>query len=237
MSTGELLVIVPTRGRPGSVLELDKALLETGTSKADVLYVIDPDDVRKDEYLDNVLGKGRDGQGRIMVLNTRLGLTRTLNAVAARFADRYDSIGFMGDDHRPRTHGWDLMVIDELYSTDRGPRIVYGNDLLQRENLPTAVFMHTKIITTLGYMVPLTLKHLYADNFWKELGEGTGGLRYRDDIVIEHMHPAAGKAEWDAGYREVNSTAMDTADREAWLAYRQNMLALAVQRTKEAYEQ
>jgi hypothetical protein len=231
-----LLVIVPTRGRPDSVLALESSLHDTQTSVADVLYVVDPDDAHRDAYLDNVLGKGRDGQGRIVVLPQRLGLTRTLNSISARFADRYDSIGFMGDDHRPRTVRWDRMITNELYFTGSGPRVVYGNDLLQRANLPTAVFMHTRIIETLGYMVPLTLKHLYADNFWKELGEGTGGLRYRDDVVIEHMHPAAGKAEWDAGYREVNSPQMDSADRNAWLAYRENSLALSVQRVKEAYE-
>lgn len=231
-----LLVIVPTRGRPDSVLALDSSLQDTQTSVADVLYVVDPDDVHRDAYLDNVLGKGRDGQGRIMVLPQRLGLTRTLNSISARFADRYDSIGFMGDDHRPRTVRWDQTITDELYFTGPGPRVVYGNDLLQGANLPTAVFLHSKIIKTLGYMVPLTLQHLYADNFWKEIGEGTGGLRYRDDVVIEHMHPVAGKAEWDDGYREVNAPERDHADREAWLAYRQHSLPTAVRRIKEAYD-
>ena len=50
MSTGELLVIVPTRGRPDSVLAVDRALRETGTSRADVLYVVDPDDPFPDGF-------------------------------------------------------------------------------------------------------------------------------------------------------------------------------------------
>lgn len=233
MSTGELLVIVPTRGRPDSVLAVDRALTETGTSRADVLYVIDPDDPFKDQYLDNVLGEGRDGQGRILVLDERLGLTRTLNVISARFADRYRSIGFMGDDHRPRTYGWDQEIIGALNLA--GPRIVYGNDLLQGPNLPTAVFMNTQIITTLGYMVPLTLRHLYADNFWKELGELTNGLVYLPDVIIEHMHPVAGKAEWDPGYKEVNAPERDNADRQAWLAYRAQSLELAAKRVLERY--
>jgi hypothetical protein len=85
-------------------------------------------------------------------------------------------------------------------------------------------------------MVPATMVHLYLDNFWKELGAGLDGLVYRPDVVIEHIHPAAGKAPMDDGYREANSSEQDRADREAWLAYQQNSLPYAVKRIREAYD-
>ena len=43
------------------------------------------------------------------------------------------------------------------------------------------------------------------DDFWKTLGEHLGTLVYLSDVVLEHMHPNAGKAPMDDGYRAVNS--------------------------------
>ena len=40
------------------------------------------------------------------------------------------------------------------------------------------------------------------------------------DVHIEHMHPTAGKAEWDANYHRVNAGAMYAHDAEffhAWM--------------------
>jgi hypothetical protein len=146
------------------------------------------------------------------------GLCVPLNYAARRYADVYENVGFMGDDHLPRTHGWDTLILGELDSLE--PRIVYGNDLLQGANLPTAVFMQSRMIRTLGVMAPRVMRHLYLDNFWKELGERTGGLVYRPDVVIEHLHPVAGKAPMDERYAAVNAPAADRLDRDAWLAYR-----------------
>jgi hypothetical protein len=57
-----------------------------------------------------------------------------------------------------------------------------------------------------------TLRHLYIDNYWLELAGAAGCLTYLPDVVIEHMHPAYGKAEWDESYRRVNSPEMYGAD-------------------------
>jgi len=95
--------------------------------------------------------------------------------------------------------------------------VVYCNDLHQGEKLPTAAFVDAEIVRRLGYVVPPTIQHLYMDNYFRSLGEGLGTLTYLPDVVIEHMHPHAGKAEMDDGYRQVNST---DAYREGLKAYR-----------------
>jgi hypothetical protein len=68
-------------------------------------------------------------------------------------------------------------------------------------------------------MVPPNMKHLYLDNFWKKLGEDLGALTYLEDVIVEHMHPVAGKAEWDEGYREVNAQEVYSADALAYKNY------------------
>jgi hypothetical protein len=96
---------------------------------------------------------------------------------------------------------------------------VYGNDLLQGRALPTQVAMTSDIIRTLGYMAPTTLVHLFFDNFWLSLGSEAGCIRYLPNVIVEHRHPAAGKAALDAGYERVNSVAMQERDEAAWLDY------------------
>lgn len=220
-----ILVIVPTRGRPDNIARLEAGLKDTATTVADFLYVVDDDDPEAMRYLNM-------GLNRVAVIH-RLRLGGTLNFISRQYLDKYEHIGFMGDDHLPRTVGWDLHVLAALTS-DR-PRVVYGNDLLQGPALPTAVFMHSKIISILSYMVPPEMIHLYIDNFWKELGELLGGLVYLPDVVIEHLHPAAGKAAMDERYREVNAASVDISDRETWLKYRSQHLGESAEAVLRAY--
>jgi hypothetical protein len=96
---------------------------------------------------------------------------------------------------------------------------VYGDDRLQGRNLPTAVFMTARIVEDLGYMAPPDQRHLYLDDGWKQWGERAGCLQYLPEVVIEHMHPGAGKAAHDALYAETGSHAQYQADRVAYEAY------------------
>jgi hypothetical protein len=140
----------------------------------------------------------------------------TLNAAAVENADKYKYIGFLGDDHRTRTHAWDERVISALEDHN----VVYGNDLIWGEGLPTAVFLRSEVIQKLGYMAPPTLIHLYLDNFWLELGKATS-IKYLDGVIIEHLHPAVGKAEWSESYLEVNDQALYDHDSKALDHYMQ----------------
>ena len=79
--------------------------------------------------------------------------------------------------------------------------------------------MDARIPATLGYMAPPTLRHLYVDNVWLDWGRGLGMLRYLHDVVIEHLHPIAGKADDDERYRLVNTGTMFSRDEEAYKAY------------------
>lgn len=219
----DLVVIVPSRGRPENIARLAEAWHTRRIVGTQLVVAVDDDDPRLEDYRKVAL----PFLGALWV-GTRRRMCGTLNAVALDLLkDHTDSltgwlpdvVGFMGDDHLPRTEGWDVDVVDAL--DELGSGIVYGNDLLQGERLPTAVFMTSDIVRTLGWMVPPGLVHLYADNAWLEIGRGMGRLRYLPDVVIEHMHPAAGKAPMDGRYAEVNAPEVDAADKatfEAWMA-------------------
>ena len=111
---------------------------------------------------------------------------------------RTEWVAFLDDDDELLPHH--LQRCAE-WQEDSGADLVYP--CLLYTSLPTAVFITSDIIRALGYMAPPCLKHMYLDNYWKALGEGAGCLRYLPDVVIEHMHPEAGKADVDAGYEDV----------------------------------
>jgi hypothetical protein len=160
-------------------------------------------------------------------------MVEALNARATGYAGLDDppfAIGFMGDDHCPRTYGWDKAYVDAL--REMGTGIVYGNDLIQGARLPTQVAMTADIVRALGYMAPPALTHLYVDNFWRDLGTVAGCLRYLPDVTVEHRHPIAGKAEWDEGYRRVNDAAMYERDRLAYVEYQRTQFVADVAKVK-----
>jgi hypothetical protein len=197
--------LTPSRGRPDRLGELAEAIHETAEAPVDLWVGLDADD--EHQY------PRRDGVHYLVRERMRLG--PWVNHLARLCWDDYDVLGFLGDDHRPRTPGWDRIAGERLARMGSG--FAYGNDLIHGKNLPTAVFVTADIVRKLGYLCFPGAQHLYFDNCWKVWGEGIGRLAYLPDVVIEHMHPLANKAEMDRGYEEVN--ALYGPDGAAWDAY------------------
>ena len=205
------LVIIPARGRPDKA-EFAFHELKRLSKISDFMIGLDDDDADNYPEIDGVIRE----------VNPRLKMNGTLNLLATKYAEKYETITFMGDDHLVRTDGWD----EKLYETikNRGFGISYGNDLFQGENLPTMVMMSTNIIKELGFMAPPKLIHLFMDNFWKVFGQVLGCLDYKGDVIIEHMHFMAGKSKVDAQYQEVNSSDVSSHDALAFKEYAETQL-------------
>lgn len=210
-----MLVVVPSRGRPGNIKDLITQWVQTEVT-ATLLVAVDDDDPQRDNYETAMKHAPNDEQYQL-VSGLRLRLAGTLNDVIMPRVDMHDIIGFMGDDHRPRTFLWDTYIEDVVGQF--GTSVTYANDLLQGQNLPTQVFITADIIKTLGYFVPPGLVHMYLDNTWKAWGEAMNRLYYLPNVVIEHMHPIAGKSEWDDGYKEVNAGSQYETDQAAFKQY------------------
>jgi glycosyltransferase involved in cell wall biosynthesis len=195
----KMCVVVPSRGRPENAERLAQAFKDTNT-EADLYIVIDNDDPKWNEYAKS------ENYKKLPADNKTGGCAKSLNTGAVYLLDitkfpLYDYFVFMGDDHLPRTENWDKAFIQAL-KLNTG--IVYGNDLLQGENLPTAFGMNRNLVDGLRGMTFPGCVHLFFDNFVKQLGIDLGSLTYLPDVIIEHLHPVAGKAEMDEGYARVN---------------------------------
>lgn len=202
----DLLVIVPSRSRPETVEQLAQDFFFYGRGKADLMFATDDDQPRYPFC--------QEHPEILFRVGPRLRMCGTLNEAAVESAGEYKYLGFMGDDHRPRTHRWDEEIIEAL---ERHP-IAYGNDLIWGEELPTAVFMRSDIVKKLGYMAPPELIHLYLDNFWLTLGKRIG-IEYLPHVTIEHLHPSVGKSNWTPEYAEVNDPTLYAADEAAFNNY------------------
>jgi hypothetical protein len=206
--SADLVVIVPTRGRPHAARELRQAFRDTSTGNTELVFAVDSDDPTRPEY----------GHDDVIVAPGPSNMVTTLNYVASALLPprigRPFGVAFMGDDHRPRSAGWDSAYLETLCELRTG--LVYGDDLVQGESLPTQIAMTSDIIRAVGYMAPPDLVHLFVDNFWMSLGRLAGCLRYRPDVVIEHVHPITKKVGWDEGHQRVNAPEMYARDQAAW---------------------
>lgn len=205
-----LVVVVPSRGRPASARRLAGAFRDTADfDRTDLLFAVDDDDPELAAYQELA---DEDPWAGLTVLPHPRRIGPILNAVAVSLAPFCNYLGFMGDDHLPSTDGWDRALTGELDGT---LGVAYGNDLHQGARLPTAMVVSSVLIRKLGYFCPPGLTHLYLDNFWALLGSVTR-LAYRDDVIIEHLHVAAGKAPMDAGYEFSLDPGLDMQDRVAY---------------------
>lgn len=217
----DVIVLCPSRGRPGQAFEMWRSLAETAKRPSTRLVLaVDRDDPEFGRYLEMPAHAPRFGYAPdapfVMGLDVHQtgNLTRATNSAAARFWHRPVILGHVGDDHRFRTPGWDDRIAEVLAE----PGIAYGDDLLQGEELPTAVFMSAEIPRALGWFALPACTHSHIDNAWKRIGQELGTLHYLPDVVIEHMHPAAGKAPRDRGYVLAGRAGViDGPAYEAWV--------------------
>lgn len=212
----DLGIIVPSRGRPERLRELLDAIEANSTSETIVYVATDYDDPALEAYVDMI----KDHDAAVYhVSGPRKSLSQWTNILAGRAIAGCEYVASLGDDHRPRTHGWDEQLIKAIEKLD-GPGFAYGNDLLQGAWLPTAWVVSSVVVDALGWMMLPTCEHMYVDNVIKTLGEATGRLIYQPSVVIEHEHPSAGKAKWDESYAETNRAPQYERDHDAFQAWR-----------------
>jgi hypothetical protein len=217
-----VVVVVPSRGRPAAAGETIRAIRDTAVRvNTRIVLAVDEDDPCLLDYRRLVTHSGKYAPEVWMVTlaaEETGNLVRATNTVSMRVAaaDPHAIIGNLGDDHRPRTPGWDRRIIEALEE----PGIAYGDDKIQGEKLPTAPFISARIVTALGWYALPTCEHMFIDDAWREVGAALGRLRYLPEVIIEHMHPAVGKGEWDDSYRRVNSDAAIARDRLAFVDWR-----------------
>ena len=228
--TGDLLVITPSRGRPASFARLLDAVHATATAVTHVHVGVDEDDPALEDYR-RVCLQGMHRQDQLHV-GPRKGLVAWTNLLARSQVGRYTSLASLGDDHIPRTKGWDTALIRAIEDMG-GTGIAYPWDGT-REDIPEAPVVSADIVATLGWFFEPSLSHWYGDEILGVIGRATGCLRHCRAVWVEHVHPATGRTAPDRTNADQGTKI--TEDKAAYMEWRENGMAAAVATVRELRE-
>jgi len=204
----QLSVLVPSRGRPGSIQRLWDAIQLTASRPELIrlLVRLDDDDPTAGRYpLQSVDQVWYSTGPRIRLAASWNALARVAVTAGATH------LALWGDDNIPVTRGWDRTFVNRLAKD--GPGWVYGRDGVwdrvhwdehpEHLVLPTATVMSAELYEALGWVAPPGLVHLCIDLAWRDLGQAAGCLFFEPDVTIRHFHRVAG-APNDQTYRDAN---------------------------------
>lgn len=222
----DLLVMVPTRGRPEQCKRLIKSFAETTElDTTDLLFITDGDDKSYE---------GMDwGTAIHAVLNPRESLSGKLNRTADANTELYDVLMFAADDHVFVTPGWDRLMLAKLESAG-GTGMIYPDDK-RRQDVPEIIMISSDIVKLLGHFANPMLRHYYLDNTWGELGKKSGLIKFCPEAVIEHKHYSVCEdTEYDQTYREAEN-AWGNSDLQAFHEWRANRMPVEVSMLRRAF--
>lgn len=212
---GTLLVITPSRGRPWHLQRLVNAMRDTCNLATDLAVAVDDDDPRLDDY--KQLGITD------LTVGPRDTLAALTNKIALERAGDYRYLASLGDDHVPRTYGWDRELTGSIEAMG-GTGFAHGNG--SRWVIPDHVVISADIVQALGWFMNPAMMHYKVDDTWLQLGMAARCIAYRHDVLVEHMQfgipydpldPGKGmKAVKDDTYADALQQDKMLADMVAW---------------------
>jgi hypothetical protein len=234
-------LICPTRGRPGNAARLIDRWGHAGIC-SDLIFCLDDDDPQMGGY-QAVMRERRFHRGMVLWLRgPRQSLCGWTNQVAGGYAQLYQGLMSVGDDHAPDvddpgTMGFDLKLLDAC--GDGG--FAYGDDGIthppgpewpERHNLPTAWMVTTNIVRALGWMCLPGLTHMFCDAAVRDLAEAAGCRHFLPGVKVTHLHHITRQTARDQTY--IDGEASWAADEAIYRAWRQQGLQADAEIVREA---
>jgi len=193
-------LLCPTRGRPANVSRMLESVFSNDTSNtSQIVFFLDNDDHITIEVVQSLLVEyGTRIKAKIGPRNRNIAKMHNHCASAADG----DILGLSDDDVVYRTIGWNEIIEEAFAACPDKILLAYGADGLHNQHHATHPFIHRTWLETTGYFVPEYFTGDYSDTWLFDVATRLGRTRYLENLSTEHMHPAAGKAEWDATYNE-----------------------------------
>ena len=192
-------LLLPTRGRPHLIRRLfdSLALCTDKLEDLEVILYLDEDDETGQEISDARFSL-------IKIIGPRLTMGG-YNTICFGRASGY-LIMLMNDDVVVRTHGWDHIVAELGRTIADGIFLAYPNDLHIGKRMCTFPILTKKACDLLQRPYPEEYKTYFIDwhvfeTFKRLRAIGHARIFYLEDVVFEHCHYMAGKAEFDITYK------------------------------------
>jgi glycosyltransferase involved in cell wall biosynthesis len=217
----DLSIIVPTRQRPDDVQRLLGSIVETATNpgRIEVVLYVDDDDPTADriEYDALPVRKARGPRSTMgSMLRSAIGLSTG------------EHIMLTNDDAAFRTSGWDTEVMTCLRRFADGVCLIWCNDLFRRDAIPNFPIFSRRLYEMVPMLIPDDYVRDYVDThlldiFHQLARAGCERRVYLDNVVLEHLHVEAGKAQAD----EVSAKSRGFADELTFFSGRQQRALIA----------
>lgn len=186
LAAGASAWLLTTRGRPDMARRLIDACVRTDMTHAGIMFVDGDSDLYDFPLPDN--------WSRIVSDNIGIGAAMDWYF---RVHPELPFYGWLADDFVPKSRGWDV----ELAGTAADRFIAYCNDEWRRQDVPTwitsALAIGGDLVRAVGWFSAPGLRQAGLDSAWNFLGREFGLMRYRHDVVVEHVHWKNGKRARD----------------------------------------
>jgi len=191
-------IIAPTRKRPQNVIRFVDSIINTvsNVQNVELLVYIDDDD----EESIPALQYAAERLNVNAVQGNKLIGSQMYNELGK--LAQGDIFFFGADDIVFKTPQWDVIVEQEFAKYEDRILFVYGEDGFQRGRIGTHGFIHRYWVELVGYVLPPKLASAYTDEWITDLAERIGRKCYMPNLIIEHIHPAVGKAPQDETYQK-----------------------------------
>jgi len=167
----DVLVMIPTRGRPGEAAAC-LAALHAHSVRSDIVLGVDEDDPALDAY--------RAIPGARVDVLPPVRAVGALNLLASRHGAGYGYLSFLADDQRVRTPGWDDVLVRAI---DREPWGVASGADGRGGWAQAGLVVRSAMARALGYFAQPALVDGGVADWLRALGEGLGSLRLGDAVV------------------------------------------------------
>lgn len=170
----KLSLFCPSRGRPDEARALKHSFDSTIlTTDAELVFLIDKDDPLRESYPDSFIFGDPTGDP-----------TGPLNREALR--SRSEIVGFIGDDSRFETDGWDEKVLAALET----PGFCWTMDGTNNAPWPSTCFVSRAIPDALGWFVLPGLRRGFFDSVWVVLARLTASAHLLPEVMVRHDNSA-----------------------------------------------
>ena len=191
--TGPVIsLLCPTRNRPANVRRMIGSAADTVEDPRAVEFVFYCDDDAPGSVPADIAGM----PGIKVITGPRIVLSAMWNEC---FAACTGEIAMQCDDEAVfRSDGWDTLVREAFGAVPDRIAFVHGSDGHQPPDFGALGFLSREWVYAVGRFTPPYFSCDYGDTWINDVANAIGRRVFVPGLMIEHLHPIAGKAQWDA---------------------------------------
>lgn len=183
-----------TRGRGKKALQMQQRWLSRAKNPDAIehIFAVDADDEQALPLAANYA----------VIVEPGGGCVRAWNAAAAKSSGLV--LVQMSDDFDCPMH-WDEIILERFGDLSK-PAVLDIDDGYRKDDLICTAIMTRARYMEQGYFMHPGFYSMYSDNWFSHCARRDGIVIPAKDILFEHLHPAAGKGEWDQTYLQSNQS-------------------------------